>query len=384
MTNLLESGSNGISSALWSDDERACLKRHGVDPARHSRDKLTKLVSHIVAGGSNFQVTHLGNPVNASAGFVRKVRKLVLDGHLAWLLEPESSSDKQSTSADRVNDPDPPIADGSKRSLLQAQHIEEMSSLAGSLREQLPVPLPQLRFGEKSVSKREFLASLPTGPGNQWYWGWEATSPILAVEMDESFPQVIKHLTGLPLLDSLDDIRFDLKEFLGARYDVADAIRDMSERVTGKPVQNDGRVNGGSITQLFYITVFERAAIQAASGQEQFNATKYAYDRKQSAYAPSPTPLSIRYNFLVRFYDEPIVWLEGQRFGRKYDWSPPERHQELIEYWAHDPQVAHIIASYRSLSGSVERLQQNLAPAFVRKALMNSSCLACPDDLKAP
>lgn len=74
----------------WASDEQIKLKSLHLDPLRNGRGKLIALTAHFKRGGGIWSVSEGGTgPVTISRGLARKVRNLVLDHELDWLLDEE-------------------------------------------------------------------------------------------------------------------------------------------------------------------------------------------------------------------------------------------------------------------------------------------------------
>ena len=72
---------------MWSKEEEQKLRDVHMAPARHTREKLAKLVKHFKKGGTLFSVTHDDEPEHASQEFARKVRERTQEGKLDWVPE---------------------------------------------------------------------------------------------------------------------------------------------------------------------------------------------------------------------------------------------------------------------------------------------------------
>jgi hypothetical protein len=85
----------------WTEDEMRRLRELSIDPSRHNRDKLFSLVDHFKSRGTIYSVYRKGIPVNASQQFAEKIKKMVGEGRLDWLLSGavvmEKSTDRVST-----------------------------------------------------------------------------------------------------------------------------------------------------------------------------------------------------------------------------------------------------------------------------------------------
>ncbi len=76
-----------MAAKLWTPEEQLLLRSLHLDPIRTDREKLTALVGHFQKGGGVWAVSEGGTgPVLVSRGLARKVRDLVRDHKLDWLL----------------------------------------------------------------------------------------------------------------------------------------------------------------------------------------------------------------------------------------------------------------------------------------------------------
>lgn len=79
----------------WSVEERRRLREHRIDPMKHTRDDLVRLVRHFKSGGGVGRVVHKGDPAQKSQDFPAKIRDLVAEEHLDWLLDQPAENDQQ-------------------------------------------------------------------------------------------------------------------------------------------------------------------------------------------------------------------------------------------------------------------------------------------------
>ena len=74
---------------FWTSEEIKELKKLSLDGQRSYPEKMYALVHHFSENRSVWRVTQGDGPVRVSVGLARKVRDLVRDGKLDWVLEYE-------------------------------------------------------------------------------------------------------------------------------------------------------------------------------------------------------------------------------------------------------------------------------------------------------
>ena len=81
-----------MKTIFWTREEQIQLRSLHLDPIRTDKEKLTTLIKHFQKGGGVWAVSEgQTGPVVVSRGLARKVRDLVLDHKLDWLLQQGTS-----------------------------------------------------------------------------------------------------------------------------------------------------------------------------------------------------------------------------------------------------------------------------------------------------
>jgi len=77
-----------MDGTTWTREETTELRRFRLDPIRNTPAKLRLLVAHFLKpDASVFAVTEGDGPVRVSKALARKVRDLMLEGALGWVVE---------------------------------------------------------------------------------------------------------------------------------------------------------------------------------------------------------------------------------------------------------------------------------------------------------
>ncbi|MEK7682364.1 MAG: hypothetical protein AAB369_05990, partial [Chloroflexota bacterium] len=81
-----------MTSSPWTSQEQKRLRHLRLDPLRTSRERLTALVRHFMKGNGIWTVSEgPKGALQVSRGLARKVRDLVRNGELDWVLGQEAA-----------------------------------------------------------------------------------------------------------------------------------------------------------------------------------------------------------------------------------------------------------------------------------------------------
>jgi hypothetical protein len=235
------------------------------------------------------------------------------------------------------------------------------------------------------MTLQEFCAAPRSGPGADWYWGWQTDSPLSITETCPGFALFWEHSADWPVWDVHQQLGKGMGEYIRAREDLLARICSDAEELTKRTISRLNKIPGGSITPEFGLTVYQWA-MRLAQGENVSAFPGYRSDlgiripvlRGLASGLPDSFnhPIYLGCTVISWSPQPPIMinWFPSNYSIRP---SPHRIHASLTETYSVDPELLSVLAQYNRLCKLAQSIREQLHPAIIRKLLMTSRCRAC-------